>query len=107
MVGYTPQQNGVAERKNRTVVEMGKSMLHEKGLPKLFWDEAVNTAVYLMNRSPTKAVHNMTPWEAWWKKRPSVKHLKVFGCICYALVPKELRHKVHPIFLLSHFMLMI
>ena len=65
-VGYTPQQNGVAERKNRTIVDMGKSMLHEKCLPKLFWGEAVNTAVYLMNRSPTKSLHNMTQWEAWW-----------------------------------------
>lgn len=93
-VRYTPQQNGVAERKNRTIEEMTNSMLHEKGLPKIFWGEAVNTAVYLLNRCPTKALANKTPFEAWSKRKPSVNHLKVFGCICYAHVPKELRHKL-------------
>ena len=51
-VGYTPQQNGVSERKNQTVMEMAKSMLHEKKLPKSYWTEAV----YLINRCPTKAL---------------------------------------------------
>jgi transposase InsO family protein len=55
-VSYTPQQNGVFERKNQTVMEMAKSMLHEKGLPKAFWAKAVYIAIYLMNRCPTKAV---------------------------------------------------
>jgi transposase InsO family protein len=93
-VGYTPQQNGVSERKNQTVMEMAKSMLHEKKLPKAFWAEAVYTAVYLLNRCPTKAVWNMTPIEAWNGRKPSVTHLKVFGCICYAQVPKEKRRKL-------------
>ena len=52
-VRYTPQQNGVSERKNRTVMEMARCMLAEKNLPKSFWAEAVNTAVYLLNRLPT------------------------------------------------------
>ncbi|KAL0301377.1 UNVERIFIED_CONTAM: Retrovirus-related Pol polyprotein from transposon TNT 1-94 [Sesamum radiatum] len=64
-VSYNPQQNGVSERKNRTVMEMARSMLQEKHLPKAFWAEAVYTAVYLLNRCPTKAVQNMTPIEAW------------------------------------------
>ncbi|CAL5438577.1 unnamed protein product [Camellia sinensis] len=93
-IGYTPQQNGVAERKNRTIEEMSKSMLHEKGLPKTFWGEAVFTAVYLMNRCPTKALKDRTPFEAWSGRKPSVNYLKVFGCICYAHVPKEVRHKL-------------
>ena len=93
-VGYTPQQNGVAERKNRTIEEMAKSMLHEKGLPRSFWGEAVYMAVYLMNRCPTKALENQTPFEAWSGRKPSVNHLKVFGCICFAHVPKEMRHKL-------------
>lgn len=93
-VGYTPQQNGVAERKNRTIEEMTKSMLHEKGLPKIFWGEAVYTAVYLMNRCPTKVLENKTPLEAWSGRKPSVNHLKVFGCICYSHVPKEVRRKL-------------
>ena len=93
-VRYTPQQNGVAERKNRTIEEMANAMLLEKGLPKIFWGEAVNTAVYLLNRCPTKALANKTPFEVWSKRKPSVNHLKVFGCICYSHVPKELRHKL-------------
>ncbi|KAM2288348.1 hypothetical protein ACFXTI_029233 [Malus domestica] len=63
-VSYTPQQNGVAERKNRTIVEMAKAMLHDKGIPQYLWGEAVNTAVYLMNKHPTMAVEDKTPFEA-------------------------------------------
>ncbi|KAG6469823.1 hypothetical protein ZIOFF_070754 [Zingiber officinale] len=76
-VRYTPQQNGVTERKNQTIVEMAKSMMHEKGLPKIFWAEAVYTAVYLSNRCPTTAIPNKTPFEAWSGRRPSVNHLKL------------------------------
>jgi transposase InsO family protein len=93
-VSYTPQQNGVSKRKNQTVMEMAKSMLHEKGLPKSFWAEAVYTAVYLMNRCPTKAVWNKTPFKAWSGRKSSIKHLKVFGCICYVQIPKEKRYKL-------------
>ena len=53
-IGYTPQQNGVSEKKNQTVIEMTKSMLHEKGLPKTFWGEAVHTAVYLIKGAQQK-----------------------------------------------------
>lgn len=93
-VSYTPQQNGVAERRNRTIVEMAKSMIHDKGMPQQFWGEAVNTAVYLMNRHPTVAVEGKTPFEAWCGRKPSVNHLRVFGSICYAHIPKELRQKL-------------
>jgi transposase InsO family protein len=55
-VAYTPQQNGTAERNNRTIVEMAKSMLHEKKMPYSFSGEVVNTAVYILNRCPTKAL---------------------------------------------------
>lgn len=83
---YTPEQNGVAGRKNRTVVEMARSSLKAKGLPDYFWGEAVATAVYLLNISPTKVVWNTTPLEAWNGKKPRVSHLRIFGCIAYALV---------------------
>ncbi|KAM1362557.1 hypothetical protein ACFX2H_027362 [Malus domestica] len=63
-VSYTPQQNGVAERKNRTIVEMAKAMLHDEGMPQYLWGEAVNTTVYLMNRHPIVAVEDKTPFEA-------------------------------------------
>ncbi|XP_015167212.1 uncharacterized protein [Solanum tuberosum] len=62
---YTPQQNGVVERKNRTLMEMTRCLLHEKGLPKKFWAEAANTAIFLLNRLPTKALQKKTPFEAW------------------------------------------
>ncbi|KAK4399006.1 putative mitochondrial protein [Sesamum angolense] len=66
----------------------------EKHLPKVFWAETVYTAVYLLNRCPTKAVQNMTPLEAWSGKKPSAKHLRVFGSICYVHIPTEKRHKL-------------
>ncbi|KAK9927639.1 hypothetical protein M0R45_024815 [Rubus argutus] len=93
-VSYTPQQNGVAERKNMTIVEMAKSMIHDKGMPQSFSGEAIHTAFYLMNRHPTMAVKGKTPFEAWSGRKPSVNHLKVFGSICFAHVPKELRQKL-------------
>ncbi|KAL0364615.1 UNVERIFIED_CONTAM: putative mitochondrial protein [Sesamum angustifolium] len=65
-----------------------------RNLPKAFWAEAVYTAVYLLNRCPTKAVQNMTPIEAWSGKKPSAKHLRVFGSICYVNIPTEKRHKL-------------
>ncbi|KAI3721795.1 hypothetical protein L2E82_32813 [Cichorium intybus] len=83
---YTPEQNGVAERKNRTVGEMARSMLQQKGMPDSFWAEGVAVAVYILNISPTKAVWNQTPYEAWSGNKPSVSHLRIFGCICHVLV---------------------
>nr|GEY91111.1 retrovirus-related Pol polyprotein from transposon TNT 1-94 [Tanacetum cinerariifolium] len=68
---YTPEQNGVAERKNKTVVEMTRSMMKSKGLPNSFWAERVTTSVYLLNISPTKAVWDRTSYEAWNGSKPS------------------------------------
>ena len=93
-VAYSPQQNGVSERKNRTIMEMARSMLKEKGLPNTFWAEAVYTAVYILNRCPTKSVKDKTPIEAWNGKKPSAKHLRVFGSICYIHIPDVKRHKL-------------
>lgn len=69
---------------DQTIVEMEKSMMHEKGLPITFWAEAVYTAVYLTNRCPTKAVWGKTPFEAWRGREPSLNHLN-FGE--YMLLP--------------------
>ncbi|KAL0334640.1 UNVERIFIED_CONTAM: Copia protein [Sesamum radiatum] len=80
-VPRTPQQNGVAERKNRTVLNMARTMLKSKEMPKEFWAEAVACAVYLLNRSPTRSLEKITPQEAWSGWKPSVKHLRVFGSI--------------------------
>ncbi|KAL4352077.1 hypothetical protein GQ457_06G007290 [Hibiscus cannabinus] len=83
------QQNGVAERKNRTILNMARSMLKAKNMPKEFWAEAVSCVVYLSNRSPTKNVDNVTPQEAWSGRKPSVRHIRVFGSIAYAHVPDQ------------------
>ena len=80
---YTPQQNGVVERRNQSVVEMARCLLKTMQVPPEFWGEAVATAVYLLNRSPTKALDNMTPFEVWHGKKPKVSHLKIFGCVAY------------------------
>ena len=65
IVQRAPQQNGVAERKNRTIEEMARSMLKGKGLPNMLWAKAVNTAAYILNRSPAKVVRDKTTFEAW------------------------------------------
>ena len=90
----TPEQNGVAERCNRTLVEMVRSMLLDSKLPQKFWGEALSTAVYLRNRSPTKVLSDRTPYEAWTGGKPEVGHLRVFGCEAYTHVPKENRKKL-------------
>ena len=73
---------------------MARSMMQGKHLPKGYWAEAVHTAVYILNRSPTKTVRDLTPYEAWHKRKPRVEHLKVFGCVAYAHIPKENREKL-------------
>ncbi|BBN68933.1 transposable element gene, partial [Prunus dulcis] len=78
---YTPQQNGVAERRNRTIVEMARSMLKAKSLPNTFWAEEIHTAVFILNRSPTKAVKDKTPFEAWHRFKPKVDFFKIFGAL--------------------------
>ena len=65
---HTPQQNGVAERKNRHIVEVARAMMNEKNLPKWYWAEAANTAVYLMNKCPISGVHDVTPHEKFFGK---------------------------------------
>ena len=78
---YLPQQNGVVERRNQTVVTTARSMMKAKGVPGRFWGEAVHTAVYLLNRSPTKPLDGTTPYEAWYGEQPSVHHLRTFGYV--------------------------
>ncbi|MCO5574979.1 hypothetical protein L7F22_028776 [Adiantum nelumboides] len=93
---YTPQQNGVTERKNRHIAEAARALMSEKNVPHCYWAEAVSTAVYIMNRTPTAAVHNVTPEEKFTGKKPDLGHLKVFGCIAYVHVSDELRTKLDP-----------
>jgi hypothetical protein len=91
---YTPQQNGVAQRMNRTLMDKGRSMLSGVVLAQEFWVEVVDTAKYLLNMSPSSVLVDMTPHEVWSGKKPSVSHLKVFGCDAFVHVPKEKRSKL-------------
>ena len=89
-IAHTPQQNGVAERMNRTLLESSRAMLCHAGLPNHHWAEAVGTAAYLRNRAIKEA---KTPYEKWYGTKPYVGHLKVFGCVVYAHLPDCLREK--------------
>ena len=93
-VPKTPEQNGVSERMNRTLIEAVRSMLSDSKLPKTFWAEALSTAVYARNRSPTSVLKDMTPYEALNGRKPNVKHLRTFGCLSYVHIPKDERSKL-------------
>ena len=79
---------------NRTLVEMVRSMMASAKLPKKLWAEALSTAAYVRNRSPTKAVAGKTSYEAWTGEKPKVDHLRAFGCASYAHIPKDERRKL-------------
>jgi ribosomal protein L12E/L44/L45/RPP1/RPP2 len=93
-VKATPQLNGIAERANRTIFEMARSMLYHANLSKAFWEEAILTAVYIHNRTISVKSKNKTPEELFTGKKPHVKHLRVFGCDCYMHVPDGDRTKL-------------
>ncbi|KMQ87747.1 retrovirus-related pol polyprotein from transposon tnt 1-94 [Lasius niger] len=92
---YSPQQNGVAERKNRALGEAARCMLIDANMANKFWAEAINTATYLQNILPTK-IHDKTSYELWNDKRASVKHLRIFECKGYVHIPKANRRKLDP-----------
>ncbi|GJS27186.1 putative ribonuclease H-like domain-containing protein [Tanacetum coccineum] len=79
-VARTPQQNGVAERKNRTLIEAARTMLADSKLPTTFWAEAVNTACYVQNRVLVIKPHNKTPYELFLGRKPALSFMKPFGC---------------------------
>ena len=93
-VPMTPQQNGVAERMNRTLNERARSMRIHAGLPKMFWAEAVNTAAYLINRGPSIPLDGKIPEEVWSGKEVNLSHLRVFGCISYVHIDSAERSKL-------------
>ena len=88
-VARNPQQNGVAERMNRTLMERVRFMLLGAGLDRSFWGEALMTAYYLINRSPAVANNFMTPQEKWTGKQPDFNHLKVFGCTAFVHIKQD------------------
>ena len=95
-VPYAHQTNGTAERAIRTIVTIGRCMLHHAKLDKCFWAEAAMTAIYVKNRLPSPKVAHKTPFEIVYNTKPSVKHMRAFGCQTYVLTPKEKRLKWDP-----------
>ena len=92
---YSPQQNGVSERLNRTLVEAARSMLSHAGLSNAYWAEAVATATYLRNRMVSTALKvGETPYLLWYGEKPNLKHVRVFGCVVYTHIPSEQRKKL-------------
>ena len=87
---YTPQQNGVVEWKNRTLVEMARTMFDEHRTPRKYWAEAVNTACYVSNRIFLHSFIHKTSYELQFGRQPHVDHLRVFGCRCFVLKEENL-----------------
>ncbi|KAK8923921.1 hypothetical protein KSP39_PZI019707 [Platanthera zijinensis] len=91
---HTPQQNGIAERKVRHLIEICKCWLHAKGIPMSFWAKGMVCAAYVINRMPLSPNNMKSPYELVFKEKPSVEHLRVFGSTCYVHVPDTLRTKL-------------
>ncbi|UYV62468.1 hypothetical protein LAZ67_2000715 [Cordylochernes scorpioides] len=91
---YTPQQNGSAERENRTLIEAARSMIYAKNMSLKLWAEAVNTATYVLNRTGPTQIEGKTPYELWFDKKPAIDHLRIFGTECFVHVPDEKRRKL-------------
>ncbi|RVW14266.1 Retrovirus-related Pol polyprotein from transposon TNT 1-94 [Vitis vinifera] len=95
-VKKTPQQNGVAERMNRTILERVRCLLSHSKLPRSFWGEAMRTAVDLINLSPSVPLNGDVPEKVWTGKEVSYDHLRVFGCRAFVHIPKDERSKLDP-----------
>lgn len=97
-VAHNPEMNSVSERLNRTLLEKSTTMLLASGLQEKYWNEAINTANYIKNRSPTNAVgkqfETKTPAEIWFGQKPNLSHLRIFGSECYNHIPSEKRSKL-------------
>jgi len=93
---YSPSQNGVAERFNRTLLELARAMLFARHLPSFLWSEAVSYAAYIRNRAPTQALDGKTPHEAFTGRKPDVSHLREFGSDIWILDQRPSRQKLDP-----------
>jgi hypothetical protein len=95
-VPHNPQQNGVAERKNKSIEETVTTLLNDQGLSMFLWGETTMATIYVQNRSPHRILKDMTPEEAFSRKKPNVENLRIFGCPVYFHIPKDKRNKLEP-----------
>jgi transposase InsO family protein len=95
--GYSPQQNGVSERLNRTIQDRARAMLIAQDLPTFLWPAAVAYAIYIINRSPTRSLlTHITPYEAFWQRKPDVSNMHEFGIKCWVLTQAQIKAKFEP-----------
>ncbi|KAM2081358.1 hypothetical protein ACFX1T_035003 [Malus domestica] len=100
----TPQQNGVAERKNRDLLEKSKSLMLQMHVPRKFWSQALLTAAYIINRLPTRVLNSKSPDEVMKGRTIDISHLRTFGCTCYVHIQAAHRDKLDPRAVKSAFM---
>lgn len=98
-VPHTPQQNGVSERMNRTLLDMGRCLLLQSGISAMFWSEAIATACYIRNRCPTSSLDGTISYEKWTNKRSNVEHFKKFGSKVAVLDEEQNKDKLAPRFI--------
>lgn len=91
---YTPKHNGLAEMRNRSILDMARSILKQMALPHNLWGEPVATTTYILNRCPTKKLKEIVREEMWFEKEPSVSYFKVFGSLCFKHIPDATRRKL-------------
>lgn len=83
---YCPEQNGLAERRGRTSIEMARTLMAQSGVPANCWEDALSHGNYVRNRVPTRALPGITPFEKFWGRKPDLQYLRPFGCLAIALI---------------------